>query len=560
MWVGAAYAYRHPPTERRAAPKPARWNVPAASTRTVSAACGSTGCGRTTRNTAGARLASTSRPPTHHPAPAARRIRASLGGPAGRGPCAAEAAPPAARRQAHAPAGHRHHADPRAAGPRAAGGALLSGPGLSEQGTGRAGGRHPRTGGAAARRSPHPPHRHRGGAAQHRAMRNEACLLARRRTSWPTGTTTTGTDRDGSPARWRPSGRAKPTSPRCATASCSTWRPGGFGAAGPTCTAGSSCATCTAGPWSTGAGSGRTRPTSPTVRWPRTPFLLDQAVRRGARLQPVEADGIFVYVRHGANAWQFACGVTESRRMGARARAGLPARRARLLRRPLGGRPGVGAAPLVSCVMPTFDRRAFVPQAVRYFLRQDYPAKELVVIDDGPEPVATSCRPTPGSLPPPRVTGRSSGPSATSACELARGPVIVPLGRRRLGGPAAGPSVQVAALTSGGADICGAASLLYYDPAQPAAWRFTWPEGLRPWAAGPSLCFAKDLWTRSPVPGGGDRARTPASSSARPSAAWPTCAQPTASSGIIHRGIPPPSRPGPALEPPAHPRGGRSPR
>jgi hypothetical protein len=30
--------------------------------------------------------------------------------------------------------------------------------------------------------------------------------------------------------------------------------------------------------------------------------------------------------------------------------------------------------------------------------------------------------------------------------------------------------------------------------------RFTWPDGLRPWAAGPSLCFAKELWTRSPFP------------------------------------------------------------
>ena len=32
-------------------------------------------------------------------------------------------------------------------------------------------------------------------------------------------------------------------------------------------------------------------------------IFLDQAVRRGARLRAVEAEGIFVYVRHGANAW-----------------------------------------------------------------------------------------------------------------------------------------------------------------------------------------------------------------------------------------------------------------
>ena len=61
-------------------------------------------------------------------------------------------------------------------------------------------------------------------------------------------------------------------------------------------------------------------------------------------------------------------------------------------------------------------------------------------------------------------------------------------------------SVQVAALTGGDADICGVASLLYYDPASSSAWRFTWPDRLRPWVAGPSLCFRKELWARSPFP------------------------------------------------------------
>src|SRR4030095_9083631 len=44
--------------------------------------------------------------------------------------------------------------------------------------------------------------------------------------------------------------------------------------------------------------------------------------------------------------------------------------------------------PLVSCIMPTYNRRLFVPQAIQYFLRQDYPRKELVIVDDGSDPVA----------------------------------------------------------------------------------------------------------------------------------------------------------------------------
>ena len=43
--------------------------------------------------------------------------------------------------------------------------------------------------------------------------------------------------------------------------------------------------------------------------------------------------------------------------------------------------------PLVSCIMPTYNRRAFVPYAINYFLRQDYENKELLIVDDGTDPV-----------------------------------------------------------------------------------------------------------------------------------------------------------------------------
>ncbi len=39
--------------------------------------------------------------------------------------------------------------------------------------------------------------------------------------------------------------------------------------------------------------------------------------------------------------------------------------------------------PLVSCIMPTANRQRFIPTAISLFLRQDYPEKELVIIDDG---------------------------------------------------------------------------------------------------------------------------------------------------------------------------------
>jgi hypothetical protein len=45
------------------------------------------------------------------------------------------------------------------------------------------------------------------------------------------------------------------------------------------------------------------------------------------------------------------------------------------------------ALPLVSCIMPTYNRRQFLPQALRLFLSQDYPNRELIIVDDSPEAV-----------------------------------------------------------------------------------------------------------------------------------------------------------------------------
>ena len=42
------------------------------------------------------------------------------------------------------------------------------------------------------------------------------------------------------------------------------------------------------------------------------------------------------------------------------------------------------AEPLVSCIMPTLGRPDFVHEAVAFFLWQDYPRKELIVLNDCP--------------------------------------------------------------------------------------------------------------------------------------------------------------------------------
>ena len=48
---------------------------------------------------------------------------------------------------------------------------------------------------------------------------------------------------------------------------------------------------------------------------------------------------------------------------------------------------GPEALPLVSCIMPTADRPVYAAEAVRYFGRQTDPRRELIIFDDGREPL-----------------------------------------------------------------------------------------------------------------------------------------------------------------------------
>lgn len=42
--------------------------------------------------------------------------------------------------------------------------------------------------------------------------------------------------------------------------------------------------------------------------------------------------------------------------------------------------------PLISCIMPTYNRRSFIGLSLKAFEAQDYPAKELIIVDDGTDP------------------------------------------------------------------------------------------------------------------------------------------------------------------------------
>jgi O-antigen biosynthesis protein len=74
--------------------------------------------------------------------------------------------------------------------------------------------------------------------------------------------------------------------------------------------------------------------------------------------------------------------------------------------------------------MPTADRRRSAAQAINYFLRQDYPNRELIILDDGSDSIADVI-PRDSRIRYVRMGLRSRlGAKHDIACEMAQGEVI----------------------------------------------------------------------------------------------------------------------------------------
>ncbi|MEP6610955.1 MAG: CmcI family methyltransferase [Mucilaginibacter sp.] len=143
--------------------------------------------------------------------------------------------------------------------------------------------------------------------------------------------------------------------------------------------------------------------------------------------------------------------------------------------------------------MPTYNRREFVPHAIRYFLRQAYQPKELIIIDDGEQPV-DDLIPEAENIRYIRLHSKITlGAKLNMACELARGEIIANwddddwYADRRL-------EYQVEALQNAKIQVCGINRLLYYDVRLNRAHEYIYPDDQRVWLIGSSLCYQKKFW------------------------------------------------------------------
>lgn len=156
--------------------------------------------------------------------------------------------------------------------------------------------------------------------------------------------------------------------------------------------------------------------------------------------------------------------------------------------------------PLVSCIMPTHNRRRFVPRALAYFQRQDYPNRELIIIDDGTDSVADLVPTDDPRIRYIRLEHRQTvGAKRNLACEAGAGDLLMNWDDDDWYAPNR-ISLQVAAMLQEGAELCGINTLLYYDMKKDRAWRYVYPRNRRPWLAGGTLCYTRTFWSRNRYP------------------------------------------------------------
>lgn len=143
--------------------------------------------------------------------------------------------------------------------------------------------------------------------------------------------------------------------------------------------------------------------------------------------------------------------------------------------------------------MPTFNRRRFVSQAIKYFLEQDYPAKELIIIDDGTDIVKDIVPHDPIINYYQLQKKMTIGAKRNLAIEKSQGEIILHWddddwhARHRI-------RYQAEQLLSKRATICGNNKMLFYDTRTQELWLYEFPIQRKVWLAGGSLCFTRSFW------------------------------------------------------------------
>jgi hypothetical protein len=155
--------------------------------------------------------------------------------------------------------------------------------------------------------------------------------------------------------------------------------------------------------------------------------------------------------------------------------------------------------PLVSCIMPTYNRRAFVPDAIKYFLQQDYNHKELVIVDDGTDPIEDLV-PKHEQIRYIRIKKNMTlGEKRNFCVRESLGDLIMHWDDDDWMAPYR-ISYQVQELLASKAEVCGLQQMYFYEYSTNKCWLYKYPAHARSWLAGGSLLYTREFWKRGPFP------------------------------------------------------------
>ena len=154
---------------------------------------------------------------------------------------------------------------------------------------------------------------------------------------------------------------------------------------------------------------------------------------------------------------------------------------------------------LVSCLMPTRDRRQFIPAAIRSFLAQEHQTKELLIDDDGADPVADLIPPIDNIVYIP-----ATGPPATLGTKLnrlasiAHGPILCNWDDDDISGPRR-ITTQLEFMQKCHVHAVGFSSLYYWDTTTNTARLWQW-HNKTPYACGSSQMYTREWAIAHPLP------------------------------------------------------------
>jgi glycosyltransferase involved in cell wall biosynthesis len=152
--------------------------------------------------------------------------------------------------------------------------------------------------------------------------------------------------------------------------------------------------------------------------------------------------------------------------------------------------------PLISCIMPTCDRRSFIKGAIACYEAQVYPNKELVVVDNGADRIEDLLPKEARYQHVGNGQKLSTGAMRNRACELALGTLIAHWDDDDWSHPAR-LLEQYRMMQSLQCSIAGYNEMYFIDEEQRRAWLY---QNQELYALGTSLLYDRNYWLGAKFP------------------------------------------------------------